>query len=114
MRAFNCFRSAVQSVLANRLSPPKSRGRHLAVDAESDGNILAWIQKWAEKNAVLTRTDIKNYCHEVCRLEVSRGWVDSFILRHSAELREKKSSPQEEPLLPVPRIFFEETRCSMH
>ena len=109
MRAFNCSRSAVHSALANGLSPPKSRGRHLTVDAESDANILAWIKKQAEKNAAVTRTDIKNYCHEVCRLEVSRGWVDSFILRHSAELTEKKSSPQEEPRLQVPRIFLEET-----
>jgi hypothetical protein len=41
MRAFNYSRCAVRSALANRLNPPKSRGRHLAVDAESDANILA-------------------------------------------------------------------------
>jgi hypothetical protein len=114
MHASNCSRSAVHSALANRLNPPKSHGRHLAVDAESDANILAWIQKQAEKNAAVTRTDIKNHCHEVCWLEVSRGWVDSFILRHSAELTEKKSSTQEEPRLQVPRIFLEKTIRSMH
>jgi hypothetical protein len=114
MRVFNSSRSAVHSAWANGLSPPKSRSRHLAVDGESDANIFAWIKKQAEKNAAVTRTDIKNYCHEVCRLEVSRGSVDSFILRHSAELTEKKSSPQEEPRWSVPRIFFEDTICSMH
>jgi hypothetical protein len=114
MRAFNCSRSVVHSALANGLSPPKSRGRHLAVGAKSDANILAWIKKQAEKNAALIRIDIKNHCHEVSRLEVSRGWVDSFILRHSAELTEKKSSPQEEPRLQVPRIFLEEPIGSMH
>jgi hypothetical protein len=95
MCAFNCSRSVVHSALAKGLSPPKSGGRHLAVDAESDANILAWIEKQAEKNAAVTGTDIKNYYHEVCRLEIPRGWVDSFILRHSTELTEKKSSPQE-------------------
>jgi hypothetical protein len=45
---------------------------------------------------------------------VSRGWVDSLISRHSAELTEKKSSPQEKPHLQVPRIFLEDTICSMH
>jgi hypothetical protein len=114
MRAFNCSRSAVYSALANGLSPPKSGGRHLAVDAESDPNISAWIKKQAEKNAAVTRTDIKNYCHEVCRLEVSRGWVDSFILRHSAELTQKKSSLQEHPRLQVPRIFLGKTIRTMH
>jgi hypothetical protein len=61
----------------------------------------------------VTRTDIKNYCREVWKFEVSRGWVDSFISRHSAELAEKKSSPHEEPCLQVPRIFLEETIRNM-
>jgi hypothetical protein len=79
MRAFNCSRSTVHSALANGLSLPKSRGRHLAVGPASDADILAWIQKQAEKNAAVTRTEFKNYCQEVCRLEVSWGCVDSFI-----------------------------------
>jgi hypothetical protein len=70
--------------------------------------------KQAEQSAAVTRTDIKNYYHEVCRLEISRGWVDSFILRHSAELTEKKSSPQEEPRLQVFRISLEEPMRTMH
>jgi hypothetical protein len=49
MRAFNCSRSAVHSALANGLSPAKSGGRHLAVGAESDADILAWMKKEAEK-----------------------------------------------------------------
>jgi hypothetical protein len=36
------------------------------------------------------------------------------MLRHSAELIEKKSSPQEEPRLQVPRIFLEKTIWNMH
>jgi hypothetical protein len=95
MRALNCSRSAVHPALGNGLNPPKSCSRHLVVDAESDTNIFAWIKKQAEKNAAVKRTDIKNYCHTVCRLEVPRGWVESFILRHSTEATEKKSSPQE-------------------
>jgi hypothetical protein len=114
MRAFNCSHSAVHSALANGLSPPKSRGRHLAVDPELDANIFAWIKEQAEKNAAVTCIGNKNYCHEVCRLQVSRGSMDPFILRHSAELTEKKSSPQQEPRLQVPRIFPEETRRNIH
>jgi hypothetical protein len=56
MRAFNCSRHAVQSALANGLNEPKSLGRHIAVDAESDANILAWIKRKAEKSAAVTRT----------------------------------------------------------
>jgi hypothetical protein len=114
MRAFNCSRSAVQSALPNELSPPKSHVRHLAVGAESDANVLACIQRQAQKNAPVTPTDIKNYCQEVCRLQVSRGWVASFIIRHAAELTEEKSSPYEKPRLQVLGIFRKQILLSMH
>jgi hypothetical protein len=85
MRAFNCSRHAVQSALANGLNEPKSRERHRAVDAESDANILAWMKRKAEKSATVTRTYIRNYCREVCKFQISRGWVDSFPSRHADE-----------------------------
>jgi hypothetical protein len=70
---------------------------HSAASAESDANSLAWITTQAEKYAAVTRTDIKNSCREVCKVEVTRGWVDCFIPRDSATLIEKESSPQGEP-----------------
>jgi hypothetical protein len=79
MRTFDCSRCAVHSSLAIGLNPPKSRGRHLAVDAESDLNILTWITKQAQQNAAATCTHITNYCRELCKFEVSRGWVGSLI-----------------------------------
>jgi hypothetical protein len=82
--AFTCSRFAIHSALANGLNPPKSRGRLLAVDAESDADILAWIKRQAEKNAAETRTDMKNYCREVRKFEVSRGWVEKFSTRRAA------------------------------
>jgi hypothetical protein len=91
MRAFNCSRSLVRSALANGSSPPKLRGRHLAVGPESDSNILAWMKNQAEKTAAEARIDIKNYCREVWKCEASRGWVYSLISPHSVELTEKKS-----------------------
>jgi hypothetical protein len=80
----------------------------------SEANMLAWITGKAEKNAAITRTDIKNYCREVCKIEVRRGWVDSFILCHSAELIEKKSSRQEPPRLQVPQVFLDQRIRSRH
>jgi hypothetical protein len=50
----------------------------------------------------------------VCKIEGSRGWVESFITRQNGELTEKKSSPQEEPRLQVPQVFLEETIRTMH
>jgi hypothetical protein len=80
--------------------------RQSAISAESGANTMAWITGKAEENAAVTRTDIKNYCREVCKIEVTGGWVDSSISRHSAEPIEKKSSPEEAPRLQVPRMFL--------
>jgi hypothetical protein len=115
-RAFNCSRHAILSALANGHNEPTSRSgiRQSAVSGESDANILAWITGKAEKNAAVTRTDIKNYCREVCKIEATRGWVDSFISRHSAELIEQISSPQEAPRLQVPQVFLDQTVRSIH
>jgi hypothetical protein len=90
--AFSCSRHAIHSALANGLNELKSRGRHFAASAESDANIVAWITGMGETNAALIRTDIKNYCREVCKIEVTPRWVNSFMAPHSAELIEKKNS----------------------
>jgi hypothetical protein len=56
----------------------------------------------------------QNDCQEVWKIEVTRGWVDSFISRYSAELIEKSSSSQEARHLQVPRVFLDDTVRSMH
>jgi hypothetical protein len=106
-RAFNCSRRVIHSALVNGLNGPKSRARHSAVSRESDANILAWITGKEEENAGVTRTDIKNQCREVCKIEITRRWVDSFISRDSAELIEKQRAPQEQPPLQVSRVFLD-------
>jgi hypothetical protein len=112
-RAFSGSRHAIHTALANGLNEPKSRDRHSAVRAESDANILAWMTGKAERHAAVTRTDIRDDCREVCKIEVTRGCMDSFISSHWAELIEEKSSPQEAPRLQVPRVFLDQTVCSM-
>jgi hypothetical protein len=87
--------------------------RHSAVNAESEANMVACITGTAKRKVAMTRTHIKNYCREVCKIEATRRWVDSFISRHSAELMEKKSSPHEAPRLQVPRVFLDQTVRSM-
>jgi hypothetical protein len=99
-------------VLANGLEQPKVRGRHLAVDEDSEGEILEWIEAQIEKCKPVTRTDIWHYCETKCSRLVSRGLVGSFILRRRDDLTEIKSAPQEDPRLEVLRVFLEETtRC---
>jgi hypothetical protein len=85
------------------------------IDGEEKLATRRWWFRWkAEKNAAVTGTVITNYCREVCKIEVRPGWGDSFISRHSAELVEKNSSPQEAALLQVPRVFIDHAVRSMH
>jgi hypothetical protein len=52
----------IQHWQTNSISRNREVGiRDSAVRADSDANILAWITGKAEKNAAVTRTDIKNY-----------------------------------------------------
>jgi hypothetical protein len=60
-RAFSYSQHALHSALANGLNEPKSYGRRFAVSAESEANIPAWITHKTEKNAAVTRTNIRNY-----------------------------------------------------
>jgi hypothetical protein len=113
-RAFNDSRHAIHSALANGLNELKSRGRDSAVSAGSDANILASLTGKAQENAAVTGTDIKICCREASRIGVTRGWVDSFISHHSAEVIEKKGSPQEELRLQVARVFPDQIVRSMH
>jgi hypothetical protein len=51
--------------------------------------------------------ELLHYCVKRFGRHITRGWVDSFVTRHAAELCETKSVPQENPRLDVPRVFLE-------
>jgi hypothetical protein len=94
------------------LDDPQGRDRHSAFDDASEIEILEWIQNQAEKFNPITQTDLIHYCQVKYSCSISRGWVNSFVLRHREDLREVKSTQQEHPRLEVPREFLDEsTRC---
>jgi hypothetical protein len=112
-RAFKCSAATVRGAVANGRNEPKQRGRHAAIDAESEADIVNWIGKHYDKSHPVTRTEIRHYCIAKCEIPATRGWVDSFLLRHQNELIETKSLPQEEPRLQIPRAFLDQTVQAM-
>jgi hypothetical protein len=100
--AFNYPRAAVKRVLKSGLKPLKQRDRHNALLDDSEADILAWIQHQAEKSQPSTRTDILHYCSGKFGKAVTRGWVDSFLIRHKGDLVEIINKPQD-ARLQVPR-----------
>jgi hypothetical protein len=82
LESIRVFAIPVKAALANRLEPPKVRGRHPPIDEGSEAEILEWIETQAEKYNPATRTDLRQHCQAKYSVAISRGWVDSFILRH--------------------------------
>jgi hypothetical protein len=111
-RAFGCDAGRVKAALANGLNESKVSDCHFAFDDDSEIEILEWIQSQAEKYESVTRTDIRHYCEAKYSRSISRGWIDSLILRNREDLLETKSTPQAKARLEVSRAFLDETiRC---
>jgi hypothetical protein len=108
-RAFGCSVTRLKAALDNGLNDPKVHDRHFAFDGDSEVQILDWIQRQAEKSRPVARTDLKHYCKATYSRSISGAWVDSFTLRHRADLFEAKSTPQEHVRLEVPRACLHET-----
>jgi hypothetical protein len=86
----------VQSVLAHGLKPPGERGKHAALDEHREQLILDWIQQNAEQSTPVSKTEIKDYCTGQLKVSITRGWVNSFVLRHPDKIIETKSVHQEQ------------------
>jgi hypothetical protein len=108
-RKFGCCPVRVKAALANELEEPKVRGHHFAVDEDSEGKMLKWIEVQIKKRNLITCIDLRHHCETKYSRSVGRGRVDSFILRHRNNLADTKSTPQEDPRLEVIRILLDET-----
>jgi hypothetical protein len=86
---------------------PLARGRHHEFSADREAEIVEWLAEKAANNTAVNRTELLNKCIERFGKSITRGWVYSFLIRHSDELFETKSVPQENPRLEVPRGFLE-------
>jgi hypothetical protein len=106
-QAFDVNREIIRRALARGYAIPCSRGRHPAFDEETELALVDWIKGKAENQKAVTRTELLHHCMEMNMVPVSRGWVDSFLSRHSQELFEAKSCPQENPRLEVPQAFLD-------
>jgi hypothetical protein len=95
VKAFDCPRSSVQSPLANGLDPRGERTKHPALHADREQQILDRIQRKAEQSTLVGTTEIKDYCNTQLKVPITRGWMNSFVRRHSEPIFKTKSIPQE-------------------
>jgi hypothetical protein len=90
VKAFDYPRSSVQSTLAHGWEPPGERGKYLAPDADREQEILDLIQQKAEQSTPVGKTEIKDYCTTQLKVPITRGWVNSFVRRHSEQIFKTK------------------------
>jgi hypothetical protein len=81
------------------MDPPGQRGKHIVLDDDREGQIIDWIRQNAEQETPITKREIRYYCMIQFRTPIIRGWVNSFILRHSVEVMQTRSAAQEEQRL---------------
>jgi hypothetical protein len=97
----------VQSALAPGLEQPGERGKHPALDADREQQILDWIQQKAEQSTPVGKREIKDYCSTQWKVPITRGSVTVFVLRHSDQIFKTKSAREELQPLQGPKRFPE-------
>jgi hypothetical protein len=106
-RAFEVSHSAVSRANFRGYQDPPGRGRHHELDPDAEQQMIDWIAKKAANHTAVNRTELLHECIERFGKSITRGWIDSFVTRHSEQLFETKSVPQENPRLEVPRAFLD-------
>jgi hypothetical protein len=58
---------------------PKGRGKHHALEGDTEQYLTDWISKNVQNHAAINRTELLHYGGEIFGVAVTPGWVDSFI-----------------------------------
>jgi hypothetical protein len=111
----------MQAAWAQGLKEPGQRGKHAALDQDREQQILNWIRQNAERRTQnakqetpVTKIEIMDHCTTEFKIKFTRGWVYSFVLRHSDDVIQTESVPQEEQRLQVANAFVERTIQDLH
>jgi hypothetical protein len=80
--AFGSQSIRVKAPLDDRLEAPTVRDRHIAVDQNSEAEILEWIDAQPEKCNPVIRTGLQYYYEIKYSILTSQQWVDWIILSH--------------------------------
>jgi hypothetical protein len=91
-KAFDCPRSRVKAALEHGMNPPRQRGKQTALDEHRERQIIDWNRQNAEQVTPVTKIEIRDYCISQVRTPITRGLVNSFILRHRGDVMHAKGS----------------------
>lgn len=106
-RAFGISHPAVTRAQLRGYEDPPATGRHHELAPPEELDLIDWITRKALNHVAVNKTELLHECNERFGRTITRGWVNSFVRRHSDKLFQTKSIPQENPRLQVPRVFLE-------
>jgi hypothetical protein len=89
----------MQSALAHGLESSGKRVKHTALDQDREQQISDWIQQSTEQSTPVSKNEIKDDWTSQSKASLTRGWVNSFSLRHRDDIIQSKSLPQEQQRL---------------
>jgi hypothetical protein len=78
---------------------PGHRWKQIALDDDRERQILDWVRQNGEQETPVTKEEISDYCITQFQIPITRGWVNSFLRRHSSDDIQTKSTAQEEQRL---------------
>ena len=105
--AFNMDVRTVRKSLKAVPQEIKEPGRHNALNVEKEEQIIEQIKTSFENGNPMTQKQIIGFIHKMYGIEVTFGWINSFLCRHSESLQKCKSFPQEDLRMIIPRDYLE-------
>jgi hypothetical protein len=81
--AFNVSQSAVTRAKLRGYEDPPARGQHHEFSPDREAEIVEWLATKAANKTAVNRIELLNECIESFGKSITRGWVDSFLIRHA-------------------------------
>ena len=106
MYLFDLSETPVRRAIKADYKVHEEPGRCLSLDCEKENLIIDHIVDSYKKGSPLTQVQIRSYVRENFKIPATKGWIYSFIQRHSDVLKKATSFPQEDTRLTVPVEFL--------
>ena len=92
-----------RKILCNSKKQKMPNGRPLKIDEAKEDELISTILSKKSDGNYMTTSQILQYVENQYNISLTRGWVRSFINRHSSLIISSMIYPQEEPRLKIPR-----------
>ena len=106
-RLFGITKNNVAHIKCHMKKQKKSRGNQQSLSNEQEKDVILHIQNEASLQHYMTKRDVITYVNETYQLNVTRGWLFTFLERNQESLGIAHAVPRETTRLKVPREHLE-------